>query len=94
MGGGGGGGRRGRGLQVAAVDTGLAAVLVQVVQQGVGVGDVQGLLLVHGLQTLLAGALLAHAVQDGVRETPPLAALRQLDVTWTKENDQAHTSGK
>ncbi len=52
----------GRGLlQVAVVDAGLAAVLVQVEEDGVGVADVQRLLLVHGLQHLLLAVAVLSA---------------------------------
>lgn len=76
--GGGGGGL----LQVAAVDAGLASVLVQVEEDGVGVADVQRLLLVHGLQPLLlAVAVLSARVQQRVLQRAALLIFGQLDLT-------------
>ncbi len=74
------GGRRGL-LQVAVVDAGLAAVLVQIEEDGVSVADVQRLLLVHGLQSLLLGvAVLSARVQQCVLKRA-LLVLGQLDLT-------------
>lgn len=41
-------------------------MFVQIEEDGVGVGNVQRLLLVHGLEPLLPGALLPHTVQNAV----------------------------
>ncbi len=85
-----GGGGRGL-LQVAVVDAGLAAVLVQVEEDGVGVADVQRLLLVHGLHPLLLAVLSARVQQRVLQRA--LLVLGQLDLTCAGHKSESLARG-
>lgn len=75
---------RGR-LHITAIDARFTSVFIQIEEDWVSVGNVQRLLLVHGLQPLFPGTLLPHTVQNAVLKGAGFTVLRQLNFTWYTE---------